>query len=76
MVYEMKIPKLLTGIIVTLFGAAVTAIPVIAPAGAYIMKAGAATMIYGGAAKTIRKAKGGDMLEHEKELLNKLKKGK
>lgn len=71
----MKIPKLLTGILVTLFGAAITAVPVIAPAGPFIMKAGAGLMLYGGVAKTIRKAKGGDAMEHEKELINNLKKG-
>ncbi len=60
-----------------MIGAAVTAVPVIAPAGAFIMKAGYVIMVAGGVAKVVRAAKeksaSSDVVfRHEKQLISKI----
>jgi len=75
---KIKIPKFVTGIIITLAGAAATAIPLIAPAGPYLMKLGIGVAGIGLAAKGVRAVREKSIAteviwEHEKQIIDKMK---
>ena len=74
----MKIPKLLSGFLIAIAGALLNLVPTLVIVGTPMVKLGIATMAFGLAAKGIRSAKKKSLnpfFEHEKALINKVKKG-
>jgi len=70
----MKLPKTITGVFIVLAGAGINYIPFVGQVAApYIMSAGAAMIGVGGIAKVMRKGKGEDVFEHEKQLAQTIK---
>ncbi|HUT44011.1 MAG TPA: hypothetical protein VMW95_06715 [Desulfobacterales bacterium] len=77
---KIKIPKFITGALITVAGALISAIPILAPAGAAMVKVGTVAMAVGLAAKGVRAVqeksiKPSVIFKNEKALLGKVKKG-
>lgn len=72
----MSIPKTLFGIGLTLLGAVVSTVPIVQAAGPVLVKTGAGIILIGVAAKAARAKKGGDPMEHERKLIQRIRRKK
>ena len=75
-IFGLKIPKLITGGLITLAGAAISTVPVIGAAGPVIMKVGGGVMAVGALDKGVRVVKKKSLsaaIEHEKAVVDRVR---